>query len=148
MVHAPAQAAQITIQANANVIKALTFSSKQDLDFGTVVPAATGTSTVSMNTAGVVTCPASSTCIGSPRPAIFNVQGSNKGVVRIAVAQSDLINSASGGVIRFTPAAPTTLTLTNSGFPGTDFNVGGSIAIPSTADGIYVGNIEVTVDYQ
>ena len=33
--------------------------------------------------------------------------------------------------------------------PGNDFNVGGTIAIPSTATGgIYSGDIEVTVDYQ
>ena len=46
------------------------------------------------------------------------------------------------------PQSPATITLTNSGQPGTDFNIGGSIAIPSTADGNYVGNIEVTADYQ
>ena len=145
---ASAQAAQITIQANANVVKALTFTSKQDLDFGTVMPAATGTTTVSMSTTGAISCPAAATCTGAARPAIFNVQGTNKGVVRIVAAASDLVNSASGATIRFTPIAPATITMTNSGQPGTDFNVGGSIAIPSTADGIYVGNIEVTADYQ
>jgi hypothetical protein len=145
---APAQAAQVTIQANANIVKALTFISKQDLDFGTIMPAATGTTTVSMSMAGAITCPAAATCTGTVRPAIFNVQGSNKGVVQIFIAQSNLVNSANGSTIRFTPTAPATITLTNSGQPGTDFNIGGSIAIPSTADGIYIGNIEVTADYQ
>lgn len=145
---ASAQAAQVTIQANANIVKALTFVSKQDLDFGTIMPAATGTTTVSMSMTGAITCPAAATCTGTVRPAIFNVQGSNKGVVQIFIAQSDLVNSANGSTIRFTPTAPATITLTNSGQPGTDFNIGGSIAIPSTADGIYIGNIEVTADYQ
>lgn len=145
---ASAEAAQITIQANANVVKALTFTSKQDLDFGTVMPAALGTTTVSMSMAGAIICPASATCTGSSRPAIFNLQGTNKGVIRIVVAPSDLVNAANGSTIRFTPVAPASITLTNSGQPGTDFNVGGSIAIPSTADGTYVGNIEVTADYQ
>ena len=145
---ASAEAAQITIQANANVVKALTFSSKQDLDFGTVMPAASGTTTVSLSTTGVISCPVAATCSGAARPAIFNVQGTNKGVVRIVAAQSDLVNSANGSTIRFTPTAPATVTLTNSGAPGTDFNIGGSIAIPSTADGTYIGNIEVTADYQ
>ena len=145
---ARANAAQVTIQANANVVKALTFSSKQDLDFGTVMPAATGTTTVSISPAGAITCPAIAQCTGAARAAIFNVQGTNKGVVRITASASDLVNSASGATIRFTPAAPATVTLTNSGAPGTDFNVGGSIAIPSTADGTYVGNIEVIADYQ
>lgn len=145
---ASAEAAQVTIQANANIVKALTFASKQDLDFGTVMPAATGTTTVSISAAGAITCPAAASCIGAPRPAIFNVQGTNKGVVQIFVAPSDLVNSANGATIRFTPTAPATVTLTNSGQPGTDFNVGGSIAIPSTADGTYIGNIQVTADYQ
>jgi hypothetical protein len=145
---ATAEAAQVTIQANANVVKALTFTSKQELDFGTVMPAATGTTTVSMSMAGAITCPAAATCTGASRPAIFNVQGTNKGVVQLIVAPSNLVNSATGGTIRFTPAAPATITLTNSGQPGNDFNVGGSIAIPSTAAGAYIGNIEVTADYQ
>ena len=51
--------------------------------------------------------------------------------------------------MRFTPTAPASVTLVNSGNPGRDFNVGGSITIPSTAtDGVYSGVIEVTVDYQ
>jgi hypothetical protein len=112
------------------------------------MPAATGTTTVSMSMTGAISCPAAATCIGASRPAIFNVQGSNKGVVQIFVAQSNLINPANGSTIRFTPSAPATITLPNSGQPGIDFNVGGSIAIPSTADGIYIGNIEVTADYQ
>jgi hypothetical protein len=145
---ASADAAQVTIQANANVVKALIFVSKQDLDFGTVMPAASGTTIVSMSTAGVVTCPAAATCTGAPRPAIFNVQGTNKGIVQIVVAPSDLINALNGSTIRFTPTAPATITLTNSGAPGTDFNIGGSIAIPSTADGTYLGIIQVTADYQ
>ena len=67
-------AAQITIKANANVVKALTFTSKQDLDFGTIMPAATGTTTVSMSMAGAISCPAGN-LHRRTRPAIFNVQG-------------------------------------------------------------------------
>ena len=145
---ASAEAAQVTIQANANVVKALEFTSKQDLDFGMITPAAVGTTTVSMSMAGAITCPAGSTCTGAPRPAIFNVQGTNRMVVLIYAAASDLVNTANGSTIRFTPSAPTSITLVNSGQPGSDFNVGGSIAIPSTADGTYVGTIQVTADYQ
>jgi hypothetical protein len=146
---ASASAAQITIQANANVVKALAFTSKQDLDFGMIMlPPGPGTSTVSMGITGALTCPAGATCSGATRPAIFNVQGTNRMVVQIFVAQSDLVNAADGSKIRFTPVAPTSITLTNSGAPGIDFNVGGAIAIPSTADGTYIGNVEVTADYQ
>lgn len=145
-----AQAAQTTIQASAKVVKSLTLAKKQDLDFGTIMMSgATGTSTVSISMTGVVTCPTGFTCTGTPKPAILNVTGSNGNVVRITTLPSDLVNTTDGSKLQFTPVAPATIALTNSGNPGKDFNIGGSIAIPSTTtDGTYSGNIEVTVDYQ
>ena len=144
-----AQAAQTTIQAKANVVKSLTLTKKQDLDFGTVtLSGAAGTFTVSISQAGVLSCPAGATCAGAAVPGIMNVQGSNQQVVRITVAAGNLVNSIDGSTIPLTPDAPASVLLTNSGFPGKDFNIGGSIAIPSTADGTYAGNIVVTVDYQ
>lgn len=145
-----AHAAQTTIQASAKVVKSLTLESKQDLDFGTImVSGATGTSTVSISMTGAVTCPAGFTCTGTPKPAILNVAGSNGNVVRITTLPSDLVNATDGTKLRFTPIAPASITLSNSGSPGKDFNIGGSIDVPSTAtDGVYSGTIEVTVDYQ
>jgi Mat/Ecp fimbriae major subunit len=145
-----AQAATTTVQANAKVVKALSLSAVQDLDFGTViVPNTPGTYTLSISVAGVLSCPAPLSCSGTTRPAILNVSGSNSQVVRIFAAASDLVNPADGSRIRFTPAAPATITLTNSGSPGKDFNVGGSLSIPSTVTGgTYSGNVEITVDYQ
>ena len=146
---APAQAAETTIRVGAKVVKSLTLTKKQDLDFGTVtLSGAPGTYTVSISPLGVLSCPAGATCAGAPMQGIMNVQGSNNNTVRITVAAANLVNSADGSTIPFTPVAPATLTLTNSGAPGHDFNIGGSIAIPSTADGTYSGNIQVTVDYQ
>jgi spore coat protein U-like protein len=145
---AGARAATITAQVNANVVKPLVFTSKQNLDFGTILLGSTATSTVSLSITGVLSCGTGLTCSGATRPAIYNVQGSNGQVVRITAVASDLTNSTNGTKLRFTPVAPTSVTLTNSGAPGKDFNVGGSIAIPATTtDGIYTGNIEVTVDY-
>jgi hypothetical protein len=144
-----AQAAQTTIQAKASVVKSLTLTKEQDLDFGTVtLNGGPGTYTVSISQAGVVSCPAGATCAGAALPGIMNVQGSNRETVRISVASGNLVNSVDGSTIPLTPDAPATVTLTNSGHPGVDFNIGGSIAIPSTADGTYAGNIVVTVDYQ
>lgn len=145
----PATAATMTIQANAKVVKSLELSSKQNLDFGTVMLSGTpGTYTVSLSLAGVLTCPNGATCTGAPMPAILNASGSNGQIVRISVAPSDLVNAADGSRIPFTPLAPATITLTNSGQPGKDFNVAGSIDIPSTADGSYSGNIVVNAEYQ
>jgi len=88
-------------------------------------------------------------CTGVARPAIFNVSGTKSQLVRVYAAPSDLVNAANGATIRFTPIAQASVTLTNSGAPGTDFGVGGSIALTSTtSDGLYSGTVEVTVDYQ
>jgi len=146
---AGAQSATINAPAKVNVVKPLSLTSKQDLDFGTILLGATGTSTVSLSMAGALSCGIGLTCSGTVRPAILNIAGSNGQVVRIIIVPSDLINAADGSKLRFTPIAPASVTLTNSGAPGKDFNVGGSIAIPSTTtDGNYTGNVEVTVDYQ
>ena len=144
-----AHAAQTTIQAKANVVKSLTLTKKQDLDFGTVtLSGAAGTYTVAISQTGSLSCPAGATCAGAAVPGIMNVQGSNQQLVRITVAPAYLVNTIDGSSIPLTPDAPASIMLTNSGFPGRDFNIGGSIAIPSTADGTYAGNVVVTVDYQ
>ena len=150
MMAGAAEAATTVVKATAKVAKPVTLSVKQNLDFGTVMLSGTpGNYTVSIGMTGALSCPAGLTCTGTPRPAIFNTSGTNGQVVRIFAAPSDLINASNGSKIRFTPVAPASVTLTNSGSPGKDFNVGGSIAIPSTAsDGLYSGTIEITVDYQ
>ena len=144
-----AQAADITVRASVKAIKSLVLTSKQDLDFGTVtMSGAAGTYTLSVSQAGVLSCASGMTCAGTPRPAIMNVQGSNAQVVRITVAPTNLVNALDGSSIAYTPDAPASVTLTNSGFPGEDFNIGGSLDIPSTADGTYTGNVQVTAEYQ
>jgi hypothetical protein len=144
-----AQAAQTTIQANAKVVKSLTLTKIQDLDFGTITLSGTpGTYTVSLSMAGALTCPSGATCAGTAVPAILNVSGSKSQSIRITVASGNLVNAVDGSTLSFTPVAPASITLTNSGAPGNNFNVGGSIAIPSTADGVYSGNIQVTAEYQ
>ena len=145
-----AEAATTTVQASVKVVKSLSLTAKQSLDFGTVLlSGAPSSSSVSLSGTGIVTCGPGLTCSGAARPAIFNVQGSNAQTVQIFAVPSDLTNPADGAKLRFTPSAPASVTLTNSGAPGKDFNIGGSIDIPSTtSDGTYTGNVEVTVDYQ
>ena len=146
---AAAQAAQTTIRASAKVVKSLELSSKQNLDFGTITLSGTpGTYMVSISLAGQLTCPSGATCSGVAQPAIMNVLGSQGRIVVISVASSNLVNAVDSSTIPFTPIAPSSITLTNSGAPGTDFNIGGSIDIPSTADGSYSGNVVVTANYQ
>ncbi len=145
-----AQAAQTTVRVSAKVVKPLRLQSRQNLDFGNVLlPITPGTYTISISMTGVLSCGAGLTCTGMNRPATYNIAGSNGQVVRVIAVASDLINAVDGSRLRFTPIAPATITLNNSGSNGQNFNVGGSIAIPSTTtDGTYTGNVEVTVDYQ
>ena len=137
--------------AKAQIVRPLTLTAKQNLDFGTIVlTAVTGATSVAVATSGAVTCGAGLTCSGTPKQAIYNVAGTNNQVVKIFSATSNLVNANDSTTIVFTPALPTgaAVTLTNSGAPGTDFNVGGSIAIATTTtDGVYTGNMNVTVDY-
>ena len=111
---------------------------------------AAGGENVTLTAAGGFTCGAGNlTCSGTPTTAQYNVQGTNNAVVRILVGASTL-NGSLGGTLAFTPLAPApaTVTLTNSGAPGTNFNVGGQITIlPTTGEGVYTGNMDVTVDY-
>ena len=64
--------------------------------------------------------------------------------------------SASGGTmsngtdsIPFTANCPASVTMVNSGAPGLDFDVGGSISVsPSLVGGLYTGTITITAEYQ
>ena len=146
---APAQAASTNAVVKAGLIKPLVLTAKQDFDFGQIILPLSGTAvTISVSQAGVRTCPAPATCNGTAKQAIFNVQGSNQQVVKISAPAINLTNAA-GNTLLFTPIAPATITLTNSGNPGLDFNIGGSITVSSTtADGNYTGTLVVTADYQ
>lgn len=158
LVATPAVAAPVAAspkaQASARILRPLTLTANRNLDLGTIVvgPIA-GAETVSVNQAGtVLTCGSSGnlTCSGVYQSAEYNVRGTNAMTVNITTLASNLTNTTSGGseTLVFTPSAPANILLTNSGAPGRNFNVGGSISItPTTVDGLYRGDIEVTVDY-
>lgn len=146
---APSRAATVNVAVSANVLKPLQLSAKANLDFGQVVlPQSGGALTIAIGLTGVRTCPAPAVCSGAAQAATYNVSGSNGQTALITATASNLTNTA-GNVLRFTPVAPASVTFTNSGNPGKDFNVGGSISIsPTTPDGVYTGTMQVTVDYQ
>jgi hypothetical protein len=138
--------------ARAKIVKPLVLTATRNLDFGTITlnTVAVGGETVSMTQAGVVTCGSGGlVCSGTPVSASYNVKGTNNQVVQVFAVASPLTNANDATTLSFTPNAPATVTMPNSGTAGFDFNVGGSITIlPATTDGVYTGNINVTVDYQ
>jgi len=148
----PASAETISAQAKAQVIKPLTLSSLQDLDLGTLLlgPGSWSGAIVSLSRSGALTCPANVTCSGATRVARYNVAGSNKQTVIIHTPNVTLVNQAdSSKALTLVVDSPGSLLLTNSGTPGTNFDLGGAITLDSTtAAGVYVGTFNVSVEYQ
>lgn len=159
LVAAPALGAPVAAdpkaKAHARIVKALTLTANENLNFGTiVVDAIAGPETVSVSAAGVVTCGSSGnlTCdTTNAQAAEYEATGSNSMLVDVDTTASNLTNQTSGGseTILFTPDADFQITLNSSGVGNPKvFNVGGSIDIDTTTvEGLYEGDMEVTVDY-
>lgn len=148
-----AVAATQSAAVSATVLKPLTLESLQNLDLGTITLGVGSWSgaTVGISRAGVFTCASANlVCTGAPRVARYKVTGSNKQVVRITAPSVTLVNQADPTkTLTMTVDAPTSVTLTSSGQPGIDFDLGGTISLSSTtATGDYLGHFNVTVDYQ
>ena len=145
---APAYAAQIAAVTSVNVVKPVSISKLQDMDFGTLTYSSfTGTRTIVLSRAGALTCAADIVCSGVPKQARFNVQGTNKLTVLLSYTGGSLSNGTDS--IPFVPNGPSSVVLTSSGVPGIDFDVGGTITVsPSLIGGAYSGTLTVTADYQ
>jgi hypothetical protein len=139
--------------AKARILRPLVLASTQNLDLGIIVLSGSGTytATVGLDRNGTFNCDGNSgnvTCSGTPVRAIYNVAGTNNQNVTIASGPVTL-NDGAGHNLTLTPDHDTTVLLTNSGAPGTNFFVGGSISVPSTTtDGVYTGTFALTADYQ
>jgi hypothetical protein len=149
---APAHAATQTAAVGASVNKPLVLTKLQDLDLGTVTlgPGTWSNATVSLSQAGTLTCAnANIVCTGATRVSQYNVQGSNQQTVHISAPNVTLVNqNDSTQTLTLITDAPPSIVLTNSGFPGVNFSIGGSVTINSTtAAGTYLGTFNVTVDY-
>jgi hypothetical protein len=140
--------------AHARILRPLTLTSTQNLDLGDIVlsGAAPFTATVGISKDGTTfNCDGGSgavTCSGTHQAAIYNVSGTKSQPVVIAAGNVTLSDGA-GHNLTLVPDFTSTLNLSNSGAPGDDFNVGGSITVKdTTVDGVYTGTFAVTADYQ
>ena len=146
--HAATQVAQV----NANVVKPLILTRLQNLNLGTIAlgPGTWSGATVGISRAGAFSCAnANLTCTGATQVAQYNVSGTNNQTVRITAPNVTLINqSDSTQTLILVTDSPASVLLTNSGPPGTNFSIGGSITLSSTTvGGTYTGTFNVTVDY-
>lgn len=148
LIAAPASAAQITAVTSVKVVKPVSLTKLRDLDFGSLAFGSfTGTRTVALSQGNVLTCAADIVCSGVAQTARFNIKGSNRLTVVISVTGGTLSNGTDS--IPFTPDAPSTVVLPNSGNQGSDFDIGGSINLdPNLVGGIYSGTLTITADYQ
>ena len=148
----PAAAATQVMQVNASVQKPLTLSWIQNLDLGQIVlgPGTWSGATVAISKAGVFSCTnANVTCSGTTQVATYNVSGANQQTVRITAPNVTLTNQNDPTqTLTLVVDSPGSVLLTNSGKPGENFSLGGSITLSSTtAGGTYTGTFNVTVDY-
>ena len=134
--------------ATARIIKPLTLTSTGALNFGTIVMnGVTANRTVTLNADTSITCATELVCDLNGTVPTYNVRGTNNQVVNIIKTASTLTGS-NGGTLTLTPVGQDDITLTSSGAPGDDFEIGGSIVIaPATVDGVYTGTVDVQVDY-
>jgi hypothetical protein len=139
-------------QAKVTILKPLTIAKKSDLDFGTILLPSTvsGTLNVKVDQAGVMTCGSGLTCATTAASVgAYTVTGTNKQLVKVTAPNVTMTNTVGAGSIVVTLDAPGTITLQSSGASSTDFPVGGSFNIDSsTVDGVYAGDMNVTVEYQ
>jgi hypothetical protein len=143
----------VVVPVRASVVKPLMLTALQDLDIGTIVlrPGTWSGATVSISQSGVLTCTDPNLiCSGATQAASYNVAGTNRMTVQVTAPNVTLINQGdSSKTLQLVPLKPSSVPLPNSGNPGVQFAVGGTISLSSTtADGLYVGTMNVTVDYQ
>jgi spore coat protein U-like protein len=148
----PALAATQNAPVSAKVSKPLLISWLRDLDLGTITlgPGSWSNAPVTLSRAGVRTCGGVNlTCAGAANSAEYNVQGSNGQVVRISAPNVVMTNQADPTkTLTLVTDAPASVTLTNSGAPGVNFQIGGTVTLDSTTPaGTYSGTFNVTVDY-
>ena len=141
-VAAPTSSSNGPATARARIVKPLTLTRVTHMDFGDIVVQDAGTATLAMG--GGLTCAATGT------PAAYLVTGTNNQVVTVTAPDVSLTNAANPGTpLTLDLNAPASILLPNSGATGENFSVGGSIAVAATTrDGLYTGDLAVTVDYQ
>jgi hypothetical protein len=149
---APAVAAPVSAStppnASARIVRPLTLSATGTLNFGTIVlNGVTANRTVTLNTDTTITCATELVCDLNGTVPTYNVRGTNGQTVNI-IKNTSTLNGSNGGTLTLTPVGANSVVLTNSGAPGFDFPIGGSIVIgTATVDGVYTGTVDVQVDY-
>lgn len=146
-------AATPLIQSNAQalILRPLSLTKLQDMDFGDLSPTVAGTAVLDPNTDTIGTTGGVSVAGGSPHCAEFAGVAGSASVVNIKVPTSPVTLTRVGGT--------ETMTLSNFTLQGQSkralakaasftFRVGGTLAVAAgQTEGLYVGTFNVTVQY-
>ncbi len=164
-----AEAATANATVSAKIVKPLVMTGGGTIALGTLITpsAATFSNIFTIQPAAAQTgtyCQTGFTCSGTPAAAMFNLQGTNNTPLNLTIPLTVTLTNTSwvGGGTTPTMTLNTTnsiaannttgvyvLSLPNSGFPGKDFWVGGSVTVTqATEGGSYSGTFTVTADYQ
>lgn len=139
--------------ATARIIKPLSLTWVQDLDLGTIMLSGAGAwagEVVGITSGGVFNCSnVNVTCSGTTQVAKYSVTGTQGQSVTINAGDVTLVNQNDNTqTLLLTVDNPGSVTLANSGAPGSEFSLGGAITVDSTTvDGVYLGTFDVTVEY-
>lgn len=167
----PGQAQAVTASAtvSAKIVKPLVLTGGGTISIGTLITPSTATFSNTFTIQPALTqtgtyCQTGFTCTGTPAAAMFNIQGTNNTPFNLTVPLTVTLTNTSwtGGGAAPTMTLNTTnsvaannatgvyvMTVPNSGAPGRDFYVGGSVTITqATEGGSYSGTFTVTADYQ
>lgn len=139
-----AHAATASADARANILQQVTVTNSTDLDFATIISGASS-DTVSVSSAGAVTCGAALVCSGTTTAAAFAVSGTTGQTVDVSSDATVTLNSGGNNMTATLAPSVTTILL-----DGTDaFTVGGVLTVGANQpDGAYAGTFDVTVNYQ
>jgi len=144
-----AHAADVTAKAGGSIIDALTIEKTEDLYFGTIVPSATASDTVRINTGGELICGASLTCLGDDASvAAFSVRGERRFTYSVSLPEQVVLSNGSDTmtIISLDSSIGSQGTIAPNGRDA--FTVGGTLSVAaSQAPGDYSGTFNVTVEY-
>lgn len=136
--------------ASASIKKPLIISRVADMNFGDILLSGSGTFSANVVIArdGTLTCPSTNlTCSGTTSAASYNVSGNKSQQVNIT-ADTSLTLTSPNGTLSMAVDAPANVILANSGAPGTNFGIGGTLTLTNnTPDGLYTGTFNVTANY-
>lgn len=147
---APA-AANPKAQGHALIVKPLTLQRIADLDFANLGVTTGGTATIDPVTGNISLSGGLVSLGGTHSPARFAGAASKKSVVNIKIPKQPVLIRRVGGtetlsVSNFTLDGQDKRTLAQQG--GFTFAVGAQISVPANAvEGVYVGDIDVTIQY-